>query len=110
MGCGVIVSSSQPDMTNRYTWLKPLSNGNIEVYEPVDSGWGLSTTIEFPSEITHAMVFNGNVDFKSKIKVSGTEGYSGSFTVGDYKVIVKEGIITKVAKVGIVEPVEPINP
>jgi hypothetical protein len=53
MGAGIIVSVTQPEALNRYTWLKPLTDGSIEFYEPDDGGWSKTVTIPAPASASH---------------------------------------------------------
>jgi hypothetical protein len=90
MGSGLIISTSTPDTTNRYTWLKPISTG-FEVYELLNgAGWTKTGTVT-PTQL-------GSIEFKSDIVVDGDKGVTNFYDCKLHNIKTlkcKNGVITE---------------
>jgi len=94
MGAGIIISQTTPDMTNRYTWLKPLEGGGYEAYEPADGGWQKVLDIAAPATVDHTHETLGSINITGTVKVNNDAGVTGSKTIGGYTLTFKQGILT----------------
>lgn len=80
MGAGVIISETQPsEMTNRYSWIKPCSDGKLEFYEPSDAGWVLVHTLTKLSLGTLIVTDHLYIDDKKGINQNVTVAGVGTF-------------------------------
>ncbi len=92
MGSGIIVSETEPEMVNRYTWCKPCADGSIEYYEPTDGSWTKVRTIPAPAQladITAAIAAHIATENAHHVL-----GLTGQRTVGGYKFTFTKGILT----------------
>lgn len=90
MGAGMIVSESQPEMVNRYTWCKPLANGSVEYYELSDSGWNKVYTLPAPAALDHT---HTGLDDLPDIITLLSNGITGSKTLGGYTFTFNHGVL-----------------
>ena len=83
MGSGIIVSATAPEQTNHYTWLKNLSSGGYEVYEPdTHGGWIKVLTVPPYALKNHS---HSVVDFK----------WEGKQLVIQ-RLVIEQGVITEI--------------
>lgn len=94
MGAGIIISDTTPDTTNRYTWLKPLPDGGIELYELVEGVWTLVHSIPAYAIVAHTHSEIGDVNFTEDVYAGGQKGISGSKTIGGYQITFSKGLLT----------------
>ena len=98
MGAGIIISETQPEALNRYTWSKPLPDGGKEWYEPSDGGWALVRADFAPAAADHSHATLGNLDLTGTLSVNGDNGVTGTRTVGGFTFTFKNGILTGFAQ------------
>ena len=94
MGSGIIISEAQPELTNRYTWCRPLPDGGKEWYEPADGGWVLVRTDAAPALLAHSHPTHGNINFTGTVSADGSVGLTGQKTLGGYVFTFKKGLLT----------------
>lgn len=82
MGSGVIISNSQPDLANRYTWLKPTNDGGYELYEQGNGGWSKALTVPAFALKSHS---HSLVDFKWEGKEFKLQ-----------RIVIESGVITEI--------------
>jgi len=92
MGSGLIISETEPELINRYTWCKPLPDGSKEWYEPSDEGWVLTRTDAAPATSDHAHATHGDINFTGNIQADGYDGLNDRVTIGTKRLTFKEGI------------------
>uniref|UniRef100_A0A6M3L136 Uncharacterized protein n=1 Tax=viral metagenome TaxID=1070528 RepID=A0A6M3L136_9ZZZZ len=90
---GIQVSSTEPEVAGKVTWLKILPNGSREWYEKNDGGWTLVESEEAPATVNHSHTELGDINFTGTISVDGDEGLTGERTVGGYTLTFKKGLL-----------------
>lgn len=93
MGSGIIISETQPELTNRYTWCKPLPDGSKEWYEPSDGGWIKVKTDSAPALLNHSHATHGDINFTGTVSADGDEGLTGQKTIAGYTFTFKKGLL-----------------
>ncbi len=94
MGAGIIISQQTPEMVNRYTWCRPLPDGGIEWFEPLDSGWVLTHSQPAPALLDHSHPTLGDINFTGTVSAGGNQGLTGTRTVAGHKLTFTKGILT----------------
>ena|SRR4030042_1021714 len=87
MGCGVVVSQTEPEPVNRYAWLKPKSDGTFEFYELTDDSWIKSADIGVHDTL---VIGSGGITVNDDAGVTAT---FDSATHNLKKLQVKNGVI-----------------
>lgn len=97
-GSGVIISETAPYIHNRYTWIKPLSDGSQEWYEPENDSWVKVRILPTPAPIDHSHLTHGDIDFVGDVSADGDEGVTGEFSSSTHyikKLKVKKGLVVE---------------
>ena len=94
MGVQIVISETEPEKTNKYTWCKPLADGGKEWYELADGGWKLVGTDIAPAALAHSHATHGDINFIGTVSVNGDEGVTGQKTIGGFRITFKNGILT----------------
>ncbi len=84
MGSGLIISTSEPEKINRYTWMKPKPDGSREWYELANDHWALVRT-----------------DLAAATADHSHSSYSGTVKIANKRITIVLGAVTAVDDIAV---------